>query len=409
MRDGLLIVGGGYSAIQLAASARQFGYSEKIRIVSCEGELPYQRPPLSKGFLVGSVPEERLALRSEAFYRENDIELMLNTEAIALDVSSSIVGMSDGAQLRYDYLGFATGSRPRQLMVPGAALKGVYYLNSIEDARSLASAIEDAHFIAVIGGGFIGLEVASSAQKLGKEVEVFESQQRILGRVVAPEVAAFVERLHAAKGVNIRKGKIVRKLIGSHGRVTHLECEDGFRTAADIVVVGIGAVPNVEIASAGGVTCTNGIVVDELTRSNIPNILAAGDCTNHFNIHADEWTRLESVQNALDQAKTAAATIAGLNKPYLATPWFWSDQFDCKLQIAGISSGYDSVVIRSRNSSRGEAFIALYFRAGMLIAVDTIDAPADHMAARKLLAKPRSVGKNDLESFDFDIAAYAKK
>ena len=400
MSDGLVIVGGSYAAMQIAASAREAGYGEPIRLVSEEPVLPYQRPPLSKGYLTGKFAPAALPLRAEVFYRDNRIDLLLGKRVDALDLASGRVTLASGDRLAFDRLALATGTRPRPLPVPGADLAGVLFLRSLADADRLRPRLEAATSIVIIGGGFIGLEFASVAATLGKPVTVIEAQDRLLARGVSSQMAAFLTEIHRSRGVVLRLGTSVRALHGESGRVRAVECGDGQRLDADLVLVAIGVVPNVELAVQAGLSCQDGLLVDRLARTDDPRVVAAGDCTRHPSAFAGQLLRLESVQNATDQAKTAGAAVAGQDKPYESVPWFWSDQYGLKLQMVGLVQGHDRHAIRGAPDQR--RFSIFYFRDDRLIAIDSINRAADHMLGRKLLALGRSPtpGQAADESFD---------
>jgi 3-phenylpropionate/trans-cinnamate dioxygenase ferredoxin reductase subunit len=382
--DGLVIVGGSYAAMQTAASARDAGYAGKIRLVTDETQLPYQRPPLSKGFLLGAMQESALPLRAEAFYRDNAIELVLDTRVEAIDRTAKRVLTTDGRRLPYDCLALAVGARARTLAVPGIDLDGVAVLRSLDDARQIRSRLPEVESAVIVGAGFIGLEVASALTSFGKDVTVIEAQERVLARAASAPLAHFVGEAHRRKGVRLHLRTTVRAIQGERGRVRSVICSDDSVHPADLVVIGIGIAPNIELAAAAGLSCPNGVEVDAFGRSSDPCVIAAGDCTCHPSAYAGRLLRLESVQNALDQAKTAGATIAGARKSYDAIPWFWSDQHDLKLQMAGLSRDYDVSAVRGRPEEGG--FSIYYFRDDALIAVDSVNRPGDHVIARKLLA-----------------------
>lgn len=400
MNPGLVVIGGCYAGFQVAASAREHGYAEPIRILCEEDEPPYQRPPLSKGYLTGKVQRGALPLRGEVFYREHAIELLLSARAVAIDPAARTVTLADGARLGYRHLALATGAAPRLLPVPGGELDGVLALRSLADAERLRALLPEVARVAVVGAGYIGLETASALAALGKRVTVIEALPRVLARTTSPALSEFFTRQHRARGVEIRLGAQVARVVGENGRVTAVELADGTRLPAELVIVGIGVTPNVALAAPHGLAEPHGIVVDRFARTAAPGIVAAGDNTWHPNLYAGGPVRLESVQNALDQAKTAAASLVGREKPYEAVPWFWSDQFDLKLQTAGLSSGHDRVV--ARGAPESAKFSLFYFQGERLIAVDSVNRPADHMLARRLIVagarfSPAQAGD---ESFD---------
>ena len=401
MSDGLVIVGGSYAAMQIAASAREAGYGEPIRIVSEEPVLPYQRPPLSKGYLTGKFAPTALPLRAEAFYRDNRIEPLLGTRAEALDLGAGRVTLAGGGHLAFDRLALATGTRPRPLPVPGADLDGVLFLRSLADADRLRSRLDAADSIVVIGGGFIGLELASVAAALGTAVTVIEAQERLLARGVSPQMAAFLAEVHRARGVTLRLGTSVRELRGAEGRVRSVILGDGESLATDLVLIAIGVLPNVELAAQAGLACQDGLVVDRFARAGDQRVVAAGDCTRHPSAFAGQLLRLESVQNAIDQAKTAGTTLAGQEKPYDTVPWFWSDQYEFKLQMVGLVQGHDRHALRGSPEQR--RFSIFYFRGSRLIAIDSVNRAADHMLGRKLLALGHSPTPEQVADESFDL------
>jgi 3-phenylpropionate/trans-cinnamate dioxygenase ferredoxin reductase component len=386
---GVLIVGGGQAGFQVAASLRADGYGGPVRLIGAESHPPYQRPPLSKGVLLGKMDRARLLFRQPSYYPAQDIELLLGDAVTAIDRPTQTVTTAAGRALRYDRLVLATGTRVRPLTVPGAELDGVVYLRTIDDCDELARRIAHAGRVAVVGGGFIGLEVAAAARQLGRPVTVLEAAGRLMGRVVAPVISGFFADLHRGRGVEIVLDARIASLAGEDGRVRAVVMADGSRHAADLVVVGIGVLPNVELAQAAGLSCHNGIVVDEHGRTSDPVIFAAGECTWHPNRFAGGHARLESVQNAVDQAKAVAAAIQDCPAPYDEVPWFWSDQYEIKLQMVGISAGHDRQVVRG-DPAQGR-FSVLYFKDGRLLAIDSVNRPGDHMTGRKLLTAGSAV------------------
>ncbi len=405
MSAGLVIVGGSYAASQIAVSAREHGYAAPVRILSDEPCLPYQRPPLSKGFLFGKVSEAALPIRGEAFYREAAIEVRLGTRVASIDRARRVVETADGQQFAYGRLALALGTHARHLPVPGADLDRVATLRTLADACRLREQALEGESVVIIGGGFIGLEVASALTLLGKRVTIVEAQERLLARAVAPQLSAFLAEIHARKGVRIRLNMTVRVIEGDRGRACAVVCADGERLDADLVLIAAGAAPNTELARAAGLACDDGIVVDRFARTSDPDIVAAGDCTRHPNAFADAPVRLESVQNALDQAKTAGATVAGVDRPYDAVPWFWSDQYDLKLQMVGLAAGHDQTVVRG--SIADGKFSVVYLRGGRLIAVDSVNRPMDHIVGRRLVAARALVTAEQAADASFDLRKLA--
>ena len=376
----VVIVGAGQAGFQTALSLRSAGYAEPVTIVGDEPHLPYQRPPLSKGFLLGKQAIESAVLRPESFYAAQRIEVLAGDRAVAIDRVSRRVILSSGAHCDYQKLVLATGASVRRL-----PHQGIVYLRTREDAIELKQRIENAGTIAVVGGGFIGLEVAAAARALDREVRVYEMQNRLMPRSVSPVVSEFFREVHASHGVEICLSA------------------PALAPQADLIVAGIGVVPNVELAREAGLPVGNGIVVDEHLRTADENIFAVGDCAEHPNPFAGARTRLESVQNAVDQAKVAAANIAGRSEAYRAVPWFWTDQFDVKLQMVGLSGGADDEAVRGDPQAR--KFSVFYFRNGRLIAVDSINRAGEHLIARKLLAAGARLAPEQAADESFDLKA----
>ena len=390
--SGVLVVGAGQAGHQLAVSLREAGHAGPVTLVGAEADPPYQRPPLSKGFLAGTVPAEALALRRPEFYRQRDITVRCGDAVTAVTGGTAV--LASGASLAFDRLALTPGAAPRRLTVPGADLAGVLTLRDVADARALAAALATATRVVVVGGGFIGLEAAAAARTRGLDVTVVETADRLIARAVAPLVSDFYRDAHTRRGTRVLLGSAVDALNGTDGRVGAVHLADGTVLPADLVVVGIGVVPRTALAEQLGLRCAGGIVVDAYARTSDPAIVAAGDATVLPNPMTGLGTvRLESVQNAVDQAKVAAATLTGRLEPYAAVPWFWSDQDDLKLQIAGLSYGFDQHVLRG--SPAQERFSVLYYRDGRLIAVDAVNRPQDYLAVRRLLAAGGTVPAAD--------------
>ncbi|WP_321781658.1 NAD(P)/FAD-dependent oxidoreductase [Burkholderia pyrrocinia] len=409
MKQTLVIVGASYAGIQLAASAREFGFDGHIVLLGDEPDAPYHRPPLSKGFLNGSYAEDRLPLRSHAFLQEEKIRWLPSTRATYIDRERKEVELHDGTRVAYDYLALTTGARVRKLDCPGATDEAVHYLRDLRDARRLAEAAGAARRAVVIGGGYIGLEAAASLRQQGLEVTVVETESRLLARVASPWLSEFMLRAHTECGVAFEFG---RKVVALHNtvNVVSVELEDGSRLMCDLIVVGIGVVPNTELATDSGLKVAGGIAVDSFARTSDPSIVAAGDCVSfvpHWAPAGSPACRIESVQNANDMAKTAAASIVGRTEPYRALPWFWSDQYDLKLQMAGVNNGFTEFVLRG--SVQDRKFSLFYFRGVKLIAVDSINRPQDHMLARKLLATSALPTPQQVSDPDFDLKALANQ
>jgi 3-phenylpropionate/trans-cinnamate dioxygenase ferredoxin reductase subunit len=381
---GTVIVGTGQAGFQTAASLRAEGYQEPITLIGEEPHIPYQRPPLSKGFALDQQDIESIELRPQKFYQDHRINLLTGKNVTAMDRAAKQVTMESGGRIPYERLVLAVGARNRLLPVKGAELDGVLYLRSLDEAMVVKERLKNAQEIVVIGGGFIGLELAAVACTLGKSVTVLEALPRLMSRVVAPIISEFYRELHSSSGVNVLCGATVSEIAGSGGKVRAVVLRDGTRYPADLVLVGIGVVPNIELARDAGLRISNGIAVDENLQTDDENIFAIGDCAEHPCVFARARIRLESVQNAADQAQCVAATIAGRRNRYRALPWFWTDQFDIKLQMAGISQGHDRIVTRGNRESH--KLSVFYFRENQLVAIDSINRPLDHMIGRKLLA-----------------------
>ncbi len=378
----ILIIGAGQAGGQLASELRQLGHSGPVTIVGEEPWLPYKRPPLSKGFLAGSVTQDSLYVMPKAALEKSNIEFIGDTRVTRIHRAERQVELSDGRKLAYDKLALCTGSRARALS--GAEGSNVFPLRTIADVESIRSHCAPGKRAVIVGGGFIGLEVAAVLVKLGLKVTVLEGLSRVLGRVTAPEVSAFFERMHREAGVDLRTGVQIKSFDGKPV-VTHLTLADGTCIETDFVVVGIGILPNVELAQDAGLTVDNGIVVDEFTQTMDEHIVAAGDCTNHPNAHFSRRLRLESVQNAMEQGRVAARNLLGKKEPYQMVPWFWSDQYDLKLQMVGLSNGYDQIVLRGDTCTQRN-FAVFYLKEGQVIAADTVTRPLEFMLAKKIVA-----------------------
>lgn len=382
--DRIVVVGGGQAAVQAIDTLRRQGHRGSIALVTTEPHLPYQRPPLSKKFLAGSLEHNRLLLRPETYYTEHGIECHLERHVVEIDRRQQRVRDDRGQVLSYDALLLATGTRPRPLSVPGAALDGIHYLRTIADAGRLQRELAGARRIVIVGGGYIGLEVAATCRERGLDVTVLEMTDRLMSRVVCPETSTFFEEEHSRQGVRLcREARVQGFEADASGRVRSVRCDDGSEHLADLVLVGVGALANDQLATAADLECANGIVVDAACRTSDPHIYAAGDCTNFFSARYQKRMRLESVDNAYEQGILAATAMLGKPCAHDKVPWFWSDQYDLKLIIVGLSTGYDQVVVRGR--PLGRSFSVCYLRDGALIAIDTINSPRDQMAARKLV------------------------
>ena len=404
MAEHLVVVGGGQAAAQAVQTLRAQNFLGPITLVCDEPHPPYQRPPLSKKYLAGELTRERLYLRPASFYAEKGVTLEQNRRAEELDLAARRVRLDDGRSLMYDRLLLTTGSRVRRLSVPGAELSGVHYLRTIADVDAITAELTPGARAVLVGAGYIGLEVAAVLSTRGFDVTVLESLDRVLSRAVSPEVAAFYSERHRAAGVAIQCGAQVAAFRGTT-HVTSVETTAGQMFPCDIAIIGIGIVPNVEIAGVAGLPCDNGIIVDEFARTADANVVAAGDCTNHPHPKLGRRVRLESVPNAIHQAKVAAATLLGAPVAYSEVPWFWSDQYDLKLQIVGLSMGYDEVVLRGEPATR--SFAAFYLAHGELLAVDAVNSPREFAAAKKLVATGARIAPEMLRDPNVDLAALA--
>ncbi len=384
MPPGIVIIGTGQAGFQTAASLRTEGYQETITLIGEEPHIPYQRPPLSKGFALGKQDVDAVELRPAAFYQDHRIELLASAKVTEIERAEKQVKLASGTRVPYRTLVLAAGARNRKLPMKGAELDGVLYLRSLEEAIVVRDRLKDAREIVVIGGGFIGLELAAAAATLGKSVTVLEALPRLMSRAVAPVISEFFRELHTSHDVKVLCDCSVAEISGAGGRVKGVELRDGASYPADLVIVGVGVTPNVELAQAAGLCTANGVAVDEQLRTDDENIFAIGDCAEHPCIFADGRVRLESVQNAADQGQFVAAAITGHRGTYKALPWFWTDQFDVKLQMAGISHGHDRTVTRGNEESK--KISVFYFKANHLLAIDSINRSLDHIIGRKLIA-----------------------
>lgn len=379
----VVILGAGQAGAQAAYSLRQGGFDGAIDLVGAEAEAPYQRPPLSKAFLLGTMSAERLLLRPRDWYAAHAVTLHLSRSATAIDRRARRVRLDDGGDLAFDRLIIATGSRPRPLPVPGSELAGVLDLRSIADVERLRPLLVTGARVAIVGAGYIGLEVAAVLRSLGHAVTVLEQADRVLARVTSPVMSAFYTAEHRARGVAILTSVCVEAIVGRDGAVTGVRLSDGRVIDADIVLSGIGILPNDMLARDAGLDCGHGIVVDDDARTSDPAIFAAGDCTSRPLVHYGRHGRLESVHNAIEQGKLAAAAILGQPRPALECPWFWSDQYDLKLQIAGLSHGHDRTVMRGDQAAR--KFAVFYYAGRQLLAVDAVNSAPEYIVAKRAL------------------------
>lgn len=396
----VVIVGAGQAGMQTAVSLRMAGYDGKIRLIGDEPSLPYQRPPLSKAFLKRQADATSVQLRPQEFYKENAIDVLTGVRVATIDRAGKRVIDHAGQALTYDRLVLATGVRPRKLEVPGAHLTGIHYLRSVEDAEKLLSSVDNADNVAIIGGGFIGLEAAACLAAMGKSVVLLETASRVMGRAVAPATSAFFQKYHESLGIRIVTEACIAKFNGEL-KVNSVELADGTRMSCDIVLVGIGALANSELAETSGIKCANGILVNSHAQTSDSDVYAVGDCARYPSLYANEPVRVESVQNAIDQSKVAAANLLGGDKAYDAVPWFWSDQGELKLQTTGLSANADTYVIRG--SIDRNKFSVFHLRNEVVIAVDSVNAPAEHMLCRKLVAQRVRTTADELMRADLDL------
>jgi len=404
----VVIIGGGQAGLQVADSLRAGGHAGTITVIADEPGLPYQRPPLSKDYLAAGSDPSPLPLRAASFFSEKDISLRNGAAAVAVDRAGKSVSLSDGSALPYDHLVFATGAANRALTCPGADLPGVHGLKTLGDAETLHSAFDAARNVVVVGAGFIGLEVAAAARSRGCAVTVLEFAPRPMGRALSPDMGDWFTAAHTGLGVSMRLNEGIGHFeAGPDGRVATAVSTAGARYPADLVVVGIGVVPNDALAAAAGLETGNGIVVDAALRTSDPSILAVGDCASFPSVHTGGRARLESVQNATDQGRHAARTILGTPSPYGDLPWFWSTQGNLRLQIAGLwAPGDETLVVGEPESGK---FSILCFRNSRLAAVESVNSPADHMGARKLLAAGRGPSPEEAAAPGFSLKSHARQ
>ncbi|AXT86503.1 pyridine nucleotide-disulfide oxidoreductase [Aeromicrobium sp. A1-2] len=388
-----VVIGASHAGAQLAGGLRQEGWDGEIVLIGNESALPYQRPPLSKAYLSGTCSLDEFAIRSKEFYAKQDIQIV-DATAVSINRSSGHISLNTGEALSYDKLALCMGARPRRLAVPGADLAGVHYLRTAVDVEGIRAAAVAARRAVIVGGGYIGLETAASLRTLGLEVIVLEATDRVLERVSAPEVSAFFTRIHREEGVEVRTGACVVALTGD-GQVREVLLADGEALPADLVIIGIGVEPNTELATAAGLAVDNGIVIDSRALTSDADVVAAGDCASHHMARYERRIRLESVPSAGEQAKVAASTLCDGSKEISMLPWFWSDQYDLKLQIAGLNTGYDEVVL-SGDPARGRDFTCFYFRQGELIAADCVNRPRDFVFSKRAIMQGASVDRADL-------------
>jgi 3-phenylpropionate/trans-cinnamate dioxygenase ferredoxin reductase component len=396
----VVIVGAGHAGFQVAASLRQHGFSGPIALLNDEGHLPYQRPPLSKAYLKGTGGPDSLMFRPEKFFLDQKIDL-ISDRAVSIDRGAHKVLLGSGSSLDYGHLVLATGARNRLLDIPNANLEGVRYLRTLDESEALRHRIGSGERVVVIGAGFIGLEFAATARGKGLEVDVVELGTRVMARAVTAEISEFFQSSHTAAGIRIHLGVQVTSIESDGQNVTGVSLSDGRHMPADLVVVGVGVLPNVELAAEAGLPVAAGIVVDEHLLTADPDISAVGDCALYASPRFGGSLRLESVQNAADHARCVAARLTGDAKPYDGLPWFWSDQGPHKLQIAGLTTGYDRVVVRG---DRGQgAFSAFCYKSGQLVGIESVNRAGDHMFGRRLLAANGSITPEQAADPAFDL------
>ena len=407
MSGAVVIAGGGQAGLQTAVSLRQNGFDGRIVLAGDEPRLPYQRPPLSKVYLTGKAGTDGIRLRGEDFFADNAIELLRGERIVAIDRDKGAVENAAGARIDYEHLVLALGARNRELPVPGAGLRSVVGLRTVADADVLREALASVRDVVVIGAGFIGLEFAAVASDAGVGVTVVEALPRVMSRAVTEQTSEFFADVHRSRGVRVELGSGVRRIVGDQGTAIGVELSDGTFVPADLVVVGIGVLPNVELAEKTGLAVDNGIVVDESLCTSDPRISAIGDCARFPSRHAGRPVRLESVQNAVDQARHVAARLTGDAGAYQAVPWFWTDQGPAKLQIAGLTDGHDRTVVRG-DRSEGR-FSVFCYRGEDLLGAESVGRAAEHMAVRRILTAGAPLSPAQAADIDFDLKAYSKQ
>jgi 3-phenylpropionate/trans-cinnamate dioxygenase ferredoxin reductase subunit len=398
----VLIVGAGHAGFQVAASLRQAGYKDRVAIINDEAHLPYQRPPLSKAYLKGTGGPDTLMFRPQKFFDDQKIEL-ISDRAVSIDRAGHQLKLASGNTLDYGHLVLATGARNRLLDIPNAKLPNVRYLRILDDSEDLRARIASSKRVVVIGAGFIGLEFAATARIKGLEVDVLELAGRVMARAVTAEVSDYFQKRHAEAGVRIHLGVMATSIEADGDKITGVSLSDGRHIPADLVVVGVGVLPNVELAAGAGLPTASGIIVNDRLLTADPAISAIGDCALFESPRFGGSLRLESVQNATDHARCVAARLTGDDKPYDGQPWFWSDQGDDKLQIAGLTTGYDQVVMRGDPAQK--AFSAFCYRAGKLVGIESVNRAGDHMFGRRFLGLDRQLAPEKAADPSYDLKA----
>ena len=398
-----IVIGAGQAGAEVVSKLRDQGHEDRLVLIGQENYLPYQRPPLSKKYMAGEMTLERLFLRPKEFYTEKNIELHIGKSALRIDPDQKIVEFNDG-DLDYDHLVLATGSRPRDLPAYiGGKVKNLFTMRDLNDANSIGTFMKSGMRLLIVGGGYIGLEAAATARKFGVDVTLVEIEERILKRVAAKETSDYIRSLHISNGVNIKEAVGLGKLKIANDKVLSASLTDGSDINVDFVIVGIGITPNTELAEGANLKINNGILINDKCQTSVSNIYAAGDCTSFE--YKDTLVRLESVGNAIDQATIVAQNIMKQNTNYIPKPWFWSDQYDLKLQIAGLNTGYDDVVVRKGKNKQVSHW---YFKGQSLLAVDALNDPRCYMIGKRLIEENKSPPKNQLRDENFNLKVLLK-
>lgn len=401
MSKSILVVGGGHAGVQAVTSLRQAGFEGQLTLACEEPDVPYQRPPLSKSYLSGKQALPQILLRPKQFYADRKINLLLGRTVISIDSERKTATFDDNTEAAWDELILATGSKARKLQqIPGANLDAVFYLRTLANVDRIRSAMADCERVVIVGGGYIGLEVAAAMRQADKQVAVLEMEARILQRVTSPGMSAFYHRVHEKHGVAIHTETALASL-AAEGKAISAIAADGRAFPADLVIVGIGVLPATELAAAAGIECDNGILVDERCRTSVAHVWAIGDCTNHPNKIFGRRMRLESVPNAMEQARVVAANLTNQDQVHHGVPWFWSDQYDLKLQMAGFSANADTEILRGREED--ERFARFYWQDGVLKGVDSVNCPQEFMVCRKLLEQGTKVTPEQLADETLDL------
>lgn len=400
MTNPIVIIGAGQGGLQAAESLRTAKYDGEIILIGEEAHAPYNRPPLSKSFLLGECSQEQLIIRQPAVFDKKKITLKTEVRIEKIDATAQVLTCADGSSIEYKKLIIATGARARLAPITNVDAKGVHCIRTLDDALKIANEMENVEHLVVVGGGFIGLEMAAVAGKFGKKVSVVEYSERLMSRVVSPMVSAYYKDLHESNGVNVLLNSSVSGVVVEGDKVSAVKLQSGDELKAEMVVLGVGVSPNQELAQAAGVICDGGVVINNKGQTSDANIYAIGDCSAQ-KMADGSMLRLESVQNAVEMAKAAAGDIMGLDKPFVAAPWFWSDQYDVKMQMVGLSGGYDEVVVRGDVQSGSFSYV--YFKDGELISIDSLNQSADHMAGRKLLAGNNSLTPKLAADMSFNL------